>query len=177
MKKYLSIYLYGAIIIFAGVFLLFSEYTSFDTLKLTIGISLTIAAIFSSISALSSRKSHVEFAYHEMHALAMLVYGVSVLLFCKTLETLTSLTAFLFIFYSFSEFIFCLRLFDLGKKVVLKIIIVRLVLGLAIGVGTIVAMNVSEFTLEGFGILFIMVGLNIMLYAPIMKNNKLNNIS
>jgi uncharacterized membrane protein HdeD (DUF308 family) len=177
MNKYISIYLYGAITIFAGVFLLFSENSTFHSLKMTLGISLTIGAVFSFLSALLSRRKQVEFAYHEMHALAMIVYGLSVLMFCNTLETLTSLTAFLFFFYAFSEIVFCVRLFDLKSKIVYKIAIIRLLLGVAIGVGTALVMNDSKFNLEYFGILFTLVGVNILLYAPVLKGNQLDGIS
>ena len=174
MKNYLPINLYGAIIIFAGAFFLFSDYTTFHALKLTLGIGLTLGAIFSFISALSNRENKAAFPYHEIHALAMFVYGLSVLFFSKSLENLTYVTAFLFIFYSFSEIIFCLRIFDLKSKVLFKIVIVRSLLALTAGIGTIVAMNFSEYTLEAFGILFIIVGVNIVLYVPIIKGKEFN---
>lgn len=172
MKKHLPIYIYGAIIILEGIFLLFSEYNSFNIIKLTTGITLTVGAIVAFIAAFSRQRKQVQFNYHEMHALAMLVYGISILMFCNTLDNLISVTAFLFIFYSFSEIIFSNWLFNLRQKGVYEIIIVRILLGLTIGVGTIVAINYSKFTLEGFGILFIMVGVNIMFYTPAVKRKE-----
>jgi uncharacterized membrane protein HdeD (DUF308 family) len=174
MKKHLSLYLYGIIIIFVGIFLLFSQYTqsTFTTIKSIVGIALTVGAVLAFITALSRQRKHVQFAYHEMHALAMFAYGVSVLLFCNTFETLTYLTTFLFIFYAFSELIFCNWLFNLRQKVIYKIVLTRLLLGLVIGVGTIVNMNFPEFTLRGFGALFIAVGINVLLYAPVMKSTE-----
>jgi hypothetical protein len=174
MKEKRSIYLYGAVIILAGISLLASAYSTFSMVRLTVGISLTAGAILAFIAAYARQKKQVQFAYHGMHALAMLVYGVSVLLFCNTFDKLISVTAFLLIFYSFSETILCYWLFDLGQKVLYKIMIIRFLLGLAIGAGTIVAMNFTVFTLEGFGLLFIMVGLNIMLYVPVMKTEESN---
>jgi hypothetical protein len=76
----------------------------------------------------------------------------------------------------FSEIVFCSWLFSLGRKVVYKIIIVRFVLGLATGVGTVVAMNSLSSKLEGFGILFIIVGINILFYVPVMKENELSDV-
>lgn len=169
MKKYFPIYLYGAIIILDGIFLQFTEYYTFNSIKLSLGISLTIGAILAFMAAFSQQRKQVQFAYHELHALAALVYGISILVFGNTFEKLIYFTAFLFIFYSFSEIIFCNWLFNLGQKVVFKIIIVRLLLGLATGFGTIVTMYFSSSTLVGFGILFIMVGINIMLYVPVLK--------
>jgi hypothetical protein len=43
-----------------------------------------------------------------------------------------------------------------------------------VGIGTIVAMNLSDVTLKGFGILFIIVGINIALYVPIIKGKEFN---
>jgi uncharacterized membrane protein HdeD (DUF308 family) len=176
MKKYTPIYLYGAVTILEGIFLLFSRDSSFNLIKMTTGVTLTIGAIIAFYAAFTRQKNHVQFAYHEMHALAMLVYGVSVLAFCNTFEKLVSFTAFLFIFYFFSEITFCIWLYNLKRRVVLKIVIVRLLLGLATGFGTIIAMNFPKIDLECFGILFMMVGLNILLYAPVMKGNDVENL-
>lgn len=177
MKKYIPIYLYGAIIIFEGLFLLFSGINSLKFVTLTTGITLTLGAIVAFIAAFSRQRKQVQFAYHEMHALAMLVYGVSVLLFCNTFEQLISFTAFLFIFYAFSEIIFCNWLYNFGLKVLYKIILVRFILGLLIGVGTVLAMSMTVFTLEGFGALFILVGINILLYVPIIKEGTFSEVS
>lgn len=169
MKKHLPIYLYGSIIILVGAFLLFSENNSFQIIKITLGISLIVGAIFAFITVFNRQRQQVQFAYHEMHALAMLAYGISIILLCDSSEKLIAFTSFLFIFYAFSEIIFCNWLFNLGQKVVFKILAIRVLLGLLIGIGTVVAMNYTEFTLQLFGALFILVGINIILYIPIMK--------
>jgi uncharacterized membrane protein HdeD (DUF308 family) len=171
MKKHLPIYLYGSIIILVGVFLLFSENSSFQIIKITLGISLIVGAIFAFITAFSRQRQEVQFAYHEMHALAMLVYGISLILLCNSTEKLISFTAFLFIFYALSEIIFCNWLFNLAQKVVFKIVAIRALLGLLIGIDTVVAMNYTEFTIQIFGAMFILVGINIILYVPVMKAN------
>jgi uncharacterized membrane protein HdeD (DUF308 family) len=171
MKKHLPIYLYGSIIILVGVFLLFSENSSFQTIKITLGISLIVGAIFAFITAFSRQRQQVQFAYHEMHALAMLAYGISLILLCNSSEKLIAFTSFLFIFYAFSEIIFCNWLFNLAQKVVFKILAIRALLGLLIGIGTVVAMNYTEFTIQIFGAMFILVGINIILYVPVMKAN------
>ncbi len=169
MNKFLLIYLYGAVIIFEGVFLLFSDKLTFNFISLVTGVTLTLGAVLAFMAAFSRQRQPVQFAYHEIHAIAMLVYAISTLAFCDTIEKLFSFTAFLFIFYMFSEIIFCFWLFNLGQKLIYKIIFVRLLLGLSTGIGTVIAMNFSTFTLEGFGLLFIAVGINIMLYVPVMK--------
>lgn len=176
MKNHLLIYLYGAIITLVGIFLLFSDYSTIKMINTTIGISLMVGAVLAFGAAFLQKRKRVQFAYHEMHALAMLVYGVSILAFSDTLEKFISFTAVLFLFYSMSEIIFCNWLFELSQKVVYKIITDRILLGLSIGIGTIVILNSPEFTLIGFGMLFILVGINIIFYVPVMKNEAFSKI-
>lgn len=177
MKKHLPIYLYGIIIIFVGFFLLFFHDFTFYEIKITLGISLILGAILAFISAFSRIRKQVQFHYHEMHALAMLVYGISILLFSNSFENLISFTIFLFIFYAVSEIIFCNWLFNLPEKIDYRIIAIRAFLALIVGIGTIIAMNYSVFTVQIFGVLFIMIGLNIMFYVPVMKNALFNEIN
>ncbi len=173
MKKYVPIYLYGAMIVLEGLFLLFSRDNSFGFVRTATGVILSLAALLAYYAAFSRRRNHVQFAYHELHALAMLVYGVAILTFCNSVESMRSFTIFLFIFYSISEITFCNWLFNLSRKIAYKIIFVRLFLGLLIGVGTIVAMNDTTYKWEGFGLPFILVGTNVLLYSPAMRGNDL----
>ncbi len=76
----------------------------------------------------------------------------------------------------FSEIAFCIWLFNLGRKVVYRIIVVRVLLGLVTGVGTVVAMNSKLYKVEGFGILFILVGINILFYVPVMKGTLASDV-
>jgi uncharacterized membrane protein HdeD (DUF308 family) len=172
MKNHLPIYLYGSIIIISGFFLLFSKYYSFGVIKITLGVSLIFGAIFAFITAFDRQRQQVQFAYHEMHALTMVSYGISVLFLCNSSEKLISITSFIFLFYAFSEIIFCSWIFNLSQKVVFKIVAIRSLLGLVIGIGTAVALNYPGLTLNLFGALFILVGINIILYVPVMKEDK-----
>jgi uncharacterized membrane protein HdeD (DUF308 family) len=177
MNKSLFVSFYGAIIIVESVFLLFSKFFTFNTTKYILGIALLIGAILAIVTALYRKRKQVQFAYHEMHALAMFVYGISVLLFASTIEILSYLTAFLLFFYAFSEIIFCSWLFHLKNRVKFNILFIRVFLGLMVGIGTIVVMTYyainKEMVMQGYGILFAIIGLNILLYVPIMKTTEL----
>jgi peptidoglycan/LPS O-acetylase OafA/YrhL len=111
-----------------------------------------------------------------MHALTMLVYGVAILFFCNTSETLIYFTSILFFFYAFSEIIFCNWLLNLENKVVYQIVLIRILLGVMVGIGTIVIMNYYDINevmaLVGYGVLFIIIGINILLYVPIMRKTE-----
>ena len=172
MKKYLPVYLYGIFIVIEGAILLFSKYKPFDMLTVSLGSVSILGAIFAFVSAYSKEDKKIQFSYHFIHGLAMLVYGMVVLLFCYSVESLISITSFLFIFYSVSEIAFGSWLFNLGLKVVYKIIIVRFILGILVGIGTVIGMNYSMDTLEIFGLLFLLVGANVMLYVPVIKGKR-----
>lgn len=169
MKKQFALYLYGSIIIFVGFYLLIDNNNSFQNSKIIMGSSLLVASIFAFITAISRHGKQVQFAYHEMHAVAMFVYGIALIFFCNTSETLVSFTIFLFLFYAFSEITFSNWLFNLNQKVVFKILAIRALLGLLTGIGTVVAMNYSEYSFQVFGIMFLMVGINIILYMPVIS--------
>jgi hypothetical protein len=164
-----------------GAVLLLADESHFETLKLTLGIGLTLGSILALLTAFSRQRKPVQFAYHEIHAFTMLVYGLYTLIFCKSLENLTNVTAFLSLFYAFKEIIFCNWLFNIGQKVLFKILLFRLALGLLTGLGTFIAlyyqyMNI-EWTMKGFGIIFMFIGLNVVLYVPLIKRELIGNDS
>jgi hypothetical protein len=172
MKKYIPIYIYGAIIIVSGIFLIFSQGNSLHSIKLQLGITLIIGALIAFIAAFSRLRKQVQFAYHEMHALGMFFYGLLILFFSDSIERFTTFSTFLFVFYTFSEMLFSNWLFNLKQNVIYKYLIIRLILALVVGVGALIAMNFTSFTLEIFGVLFFIIGLNIVLYVPIMKGKE-----
>jgi len=176
MKKYLPIYLYGFSIILAGIFLFNSAYSSFKEVNIIIGYMVTIGAGFAFTAAMINHRKQVQFAYHNLHALVMLVYGIFILTFCDTMEKLLSATSYLLIFYAVSEIIFCSWIFNLRQKVVFKVLLIRVALALAIGIGTVISIYYTTFQLEIFGVLFIFIGINILLYVPIMKGKETSAI-
>jgi hypothetical protein len=172
MNKNLPLYIYGSTIIFSGLFLLFLDNGIFEVIKFNMGIAFTAGAFFAFITALSRQRKQVQFVYHELHAFAMLVYAVALLFFCNSFEAMISYTTFLLFFYTFSEIIFCYWLFNLLEKVVFRIVAIRLLLGFTVGVGTIAAMNYTEYALHVFGVLFILVGLNVLYYVPVIRTSR-----
>ena len=173
MKNNNRIYFYGAVLILEGVFLLLGNHLSFHSTKYILGFTLIIAALFALGTAFKTQRTQIQFSYHQMHALAMSIYGISILIFATNIEILTYLTAFLLFFYAFSEIIFCSWLFNLNRKVKHRIIIIRAFLGLVVGIGTVLLMNFfaleKAIVLQGYGILFVIIGCNMVLYVPIMK--------
>lgn len=172
MKKDLPLYIYGSIILLVGIGLLIPISNNFEFIQLFLGLSLIVGAVFAFITAIRHQKKLVQLTYHEMHAFILLVYGISILFFCSTLENIYTFTLFLFVFYTFSEIIFCSWLYNRGESVVIKILVVRIFLALFTGIGAVVALQYSAFTLQLFGVLFIAVGINTLLYFPVMKGHE-----
>jgi hypothetical protein len=157
----------------AGALLLFSTRFNFLDLKNLLGAGITIGSVLAFVTALSRPGKPIQFAYHEMHGLIMLFFGLTVLVFCKNAETLLYCTSFLFMFYAFSEIIFCSWLLKLGQRVVYKIVNIRTLLGILSGFSAVLALSYSEtnmnLALMICGSIFVCIGLNVMLYIPVMK--------
>jgi uncharacterized membrane protein HdeD (DUF308 family) len=176
MKKNIFIYAYGAIIVGEGILLIYSKDSTLETLKTFLGLGLITGSILAFFAAFSRQPKQVQFAYHESHSITMLTYGFYVLFFCRTLEMLTNVTAFVLMFYAFKEIIFCSLLFNLGQKVAYKVLIIRLLLGLITGIGTIMSLFYQqvhmEWALMYFGVLFVLIGINIMMYVPLIPKEQ-----
>jgi hypothetical protein len=175
-NKNLTLYIYGFIIILVGIFFWFSENYPFVIVKSSVGISLLTGAFFALFTAIRRLRKQVEFAYHEMHAFAMFLYGIYVLFFCQDFKSLIGSSVFLFIFYTFSEIGFCIWIFNLGQKVMYRIVILRIALGLFAGIGSVRVLYLeakdSTVALQSLEVIFIILGINILLYVPVMKGRE-----
>ncbi len=177
MSKETSLRLQGILFISTGILAIVFSNASFVFLKyLLIGL-LTPAAILGTMTAVKRIKQHVQFIYQEIHTFSIITYVIALLLFCNSFERLISFTAFLFLFYAFSEIVFCNWLFNLEGKANLKVLLVRVLSGLFIGVAVIAILSYSglnqNLKLVGYGIIFIITGINTFLYKPITAKNKL----
>lgn len=174
MKNILSVYVYSAVIIFDGFFLMLSTGLMLDTIKIVLGITLSIAALFALLASFFCHNKPIQCAYYKVHALTMAIYGVSIMLFFNSWESFLTASAILLFFYAISEVVFCGWLFNIGKKVIYRILVVRFLIGILIVIGVVVAMYFSSFSKEIFGFLFVLIGTNFMLYVPDTKTPATN---
>lgn len=177
MKKKFPVFVYGTFIILEGIFLFSTNPIAFHDIRISLGVTFTMIAIIAFIAAIFSQRKQVQFAYHEMRAFTYLIYGIGILLFSDTLEKTISYTAFLLFFYSFSEIIFCGWLLNLGQIVNYKVLITRLFIGLAIGFGTVGSIYYVNYNLEIYGVMLVLIGINTILYNPVIKENKFNKLA
>ncbi len=168
-REIAPIYLYGYAIIFAGLSLAFIDDTNFQWIKTRVGILTLSGSAVAFIAAVSRHKRHVEFIYHEIHALSMMLFGISILFFCDNPRDLTYITSFLLFFYAFSEIIFCNLLYNLSQRVVSRIVGIRLTIALIVGIGAVVAISFKESSFQIFAFLLVLIGVNVIFYVPVLK--------
>jgi hypothetical protein len=168
-REIAPVYLYGYAIIFAGLSLAFIDDSNFQWIKTIVGILTLSGSAVAFLAAVSRHKRHVEFVYHEIHALSMMFYSISLLFFCDQPRDLTFNTSFLLFFYAFSEIIFCNLLYNLSQRVVSRIIGVRLTIALIVGIGAVVANSFKDSSFQVFALLFVLIGVNVIFYVPVLK--------
>ncbi|MCC6410363.1 MAG: hypothetical protein IT270_01815 [Saprospiraceae bacterium] len=173
ISKEISLFLYGSLILLSGLLLLFLQNASLEWVKYTVAGCFVLAALFAFLTAMKRDKQNVQFAYHEMHALAFIVYAFTVFFFCPSFSRFLYFTAALMLFYTFSEITFSIWLFNLKRKINPRILIVRLALGLLVGIGPVILLahtsSTKEVKLMSIGLFFSVIGINILLYKPVMK--------
>jgi len=173
MNKFIPIYIYGIVIILQGIFIFLFQQLDFQFIKWVLGVSSVLAALLALIAAFYRREKQVQLAYHELHSLMLLIYGIVLLYFCNSLDRLIFTTILLFLFYAISEIVFCNWLFNLPSKLGFKVLFIRLSIGLITGMGAVWALALSKQPLLILGTLFMLVGVNIVMYIPIVKGNYL----
>jgi hypothetical protein len=168
-REIVPVYLYGYSIIFAGLSLAFVDDSNFQWIKTIVGILTLFGSAVAFLAAVSRHKRHVEFVYHEIHALAMVTFGIAILFFCENTRQFTAMLSFLLFFYAFSEIIFCNLLYNLSQRVVSRIVGIRLTIALIVGIGTVVAISSSDLGYQIFAFLFVLIGVNVIFYIPVLK--------
>ncbi|MBP6303912.1 MAG: hypothetical protein KBB37_01695 [Bacteroidia bacterium] len=173
LTKYQSLIIYGMLIILTGIFLIAFQYKTSAYLQYAVAISILISMFFASVTAYKSKTMQVRFKYHELHAAGMLVYGIAVLFFSATIAKFLNVTSFFLIYYGTAEMIYCIWLFNLKSQISLSVLMTRLSIGFAIYLGSIVILtlygNNQAAQLTGYGIVFLVMGIHILIYKPIMR--------
>ncbi len=103
----------------------------------------------------------------------MLVYGIAVLFFSASVAKFLNITSFFLIYYGTAEMIFCIWLFNLKSQISFPVLMTRLTIGFVIYLGTIVLLTLyganQTAQLTGYGIVFLVMGVHILIYRPIMR--------
>lgn len=172
MFKYSSISIYGFLIIVAGVSLLVKSDVAIATHALIVALVILISAVIAGVVAIKTLKNKVQSRYHTLHAVGLLFYSIFLFFFKNTISDFSDITALFFIFYGFSEIIFCFWLFNLQAKISVVQLIVRLALGFVFFLSSILMIGLRHpyqaKELISAGIIFIIIGIEVILTAPIV---------
>ena len=173
MTKYLSLQIYGLLIVLAGLSLILFQYFFLQINIQFVSVCILVSAAFAFLTAYKSKHKQSRFKYHRIHAIGMVIYGVAILLPAFYSLKFIHLTTFYLIYYGVVEMIFCFMLFNLKSVLGLEILIIRLITGFIIYIVAslllfYINMNKS-YVVIGDGILFIISGLQVIFYLPIVK--------
>jgi hypothetical protein len=178
MFKYQSISLYGFSVILAGISLLIKSGANIETHSFIVAVFILVSALIAGFVALKISANKVQSRYHTLHAVGLLFYAILLFFYKKTISDFSDITALFFIFYGFSEILFCFWLFNLQAKISVGQLIIRLTLGLVFFLSSILMIGLrhpyQSIELISAGIVFVIIGIEVILTTPIVT--KLNPI-
>jgi uncharacterized membrane protein HdeD (DUF308 family) len=172
MFKYQSISVYGFLIILSGVSLLIKSGSDIKIHALVLSLTLILSSIIAGVAALKTLTNKVQSRYHTLHAVGLLFYGIFLFFYPKTVSEFSDITALFFIFYGFSEIIFCFWLFNLEAKISIFQLVLRLALGFVFFLSSILMIGLRHpyqaAELISAGVIFIIIGTQVVLTVPIV---------
>jgi uncharacterized membrane protein HdeD (DUF308 family) len=181
MTKYQSLRIYGILMMLTGVTLLVSQTIPLHLVRYLVAFFMLGSAVFAGITAYKSSTMEIRFKYHELHALGMAVYGIFILFFSNDLGRFLNITAFFFIYYGMTELILCFQLLNQRERLSMQVLVVRIVFGFLIYLGAPIILSISDSdqntSLLGYGIVFVLSGIHIMMFKTVIKRLETPQIS
>jgi hypothetical protein len=172
MFKNQSISIYGFMIILAGISLLIKSRTNIEIHTTLVSVFIFLSAIVAGWVALKTTANKVQSRYHTLHAIGLLFYAILLFFYKKSISDFSNITALFFIFYGFSEILFCFWLFNLQAKIKVSQLIIRLIMGLVFFLSSLLMIGLrhpyQSVELIRAGIIFIIIGIQVILTAPIV---------
>lgn len=172
MTKYQSLLIYGSLVIMAGIVLIICHQQFTVGMQYTIAALMLLSAVFAYITSTKNKNKLVRFRYHELHALSFMIYSILMLWYIGSNYSVF-ITSYFMMYYGISEMIFCIWLFNLKTFVNFTILIIRLVMGLVIYVSAVMIQMIAKSNqskeLIGYGFVFILIGIHILLYRPVIQ--------
>ncbi len=173
MTKYQSLIVYGLLTVMTGTVLLIFEFNASPSIRFPVALGILSSAVFAMITAVKSKNLQVPFKYHGMHALGLTAFAASILILGTDVLKLLNITAFFMLFFGITELIFGMQLLMLKASISLPILIFRLVIGFAQGLGSIVILQLSYLkqsdALLGSGIGLVVAGISIISFKTILQ--------
>jgi len=175
MTKYQALKLSGVLMILTGIPLLFSHLLSSITVQYTVALCMIVSAAFACLNACKNKNVQIPFHYHELHTVGFIVYGLAILFFATNNIRFINITGCFFIYYGMTELFFCFQLLNHRAKVnlQLKVFLTRIFVGVFTYLGSLFILNFCTGECKAlivYGIMFVLSGVNLILYKNILKN-------
>ncbi len=173
MNKYQTNVLSGILIIIAGIFLLVIPYTNSIAIHYAVAFCMIASAYLAMLTAFKTKNILIPFRYHELHALGMVVYGILILFYPTNLSVFLNITSFFFLYYGLTEMIFCFQVLNQHAIIRFEIASLRLAIGFTIYLGAVIIFGFAgtnqNYTVIGYGIMIILIGINMVLFKTVLK--------
>jgi hypothetical protein len=171
MIKSQSLFIYGASIIAVGiVFFIFQLHNLFPIYPILIML-LSIGFVFSLITSLKNGHQMVSRLYHLIHAIAFGLFLGALIVVENTFSNIVNCSSLFFLVYGLTELMFCFQLLNKKMNLKPKILFIRIILGFVISLGSVLFVSFfdsyQDFALIGYGVLFLITGISILLFTTI----------
>lgn len=173
MTKYLSLTLYGIIIVLTGIIISSLSYNPSRIIQYIVAAGLFLSALFAFITSYKSKNLYVHLRYHAFQGFGLLFYAITILVYANTLEKFLNASIYFLLFFGVTEIIFGLQLLMLNQKTNLQLIIFRGAIGFLTALGSVLILSTSYVNsnnaLLGSGIAFIFGGTGFILFANLIR--------
>ncbi len=177
MTRFQSLSVYTFLIILIGALLVSLSFNPSKVIQYIVGFGMLLISVFAGITALKCKNLNVPYVYHLLHSIGFIIYGIVILFYATSSENFLDATSFFLLYYGITEIIFSFQLTMLKRDDInFKTIIYRMLIGLLIGVGSFIIIVISKINhrdaLLASGIVFVLCGINLVLFKTILKNLK-----
>jgi len=171
MTKSQSLFIYGSSLISVGiVFFIFQLHKLFPIYPILI-ILISVGFVFSLITSVKNGIQKISRIYHLIHAIALGLYLGALIVVENTFSNIVNCSSLFFLIYGLTELMFCFQLLNNKRNLKPNILFFRIILGFIIALGSVLFVSLfdsyQDFSLIGYGVLFLITGSSILLFTPI----------
>ena len=168
--------MYAILLMISGFVLIGLVETTYKLLSETFFFTIILSAAFASVTAFKCKQDQVPLNYHALHAIGLLLYGLSFLILAQDFDKFYLYTIFYLLYYGLAELIFGIQMLLQKDKMLFRVIVIRLAIGFTIAI-TAVGLYISlhkyiemKNAIKVIGGLFILSGVNLILFKTVLKS-------
>lgn len=174
MSRYLTLYIYALLMMSSGGAIILLIQSPFELMLQTFFMLIMLSAFFTGITAYKYRADQIPLNYHGLHAIGLLIYSLSLLIFASDASIFFNISIFYLLYYGLAELIFGLQMLLQKDQMLFRIIAIRIDLGFLIAI-TAVGLYISIDKYINLtnankivGLLFIACGVNLFFFKTVL---------